>query len=80
MRALLNKFVEGPKMLLFLVHLLFLSLFYNVAGINLTYIVRKDKSGFYPSCVAEELERYAGIGWIYPIPKDTRQGLPTIGM
>lgn len=49
----------------------------NVASINLTYIVKKDENVIYPSCVAEELERYAAIGWIYPIPEDVEK-LPDI--
>lgn len=58
------------------IFLIFYSLFI-VAGINLTYIVKKDENVIYPSCIAEELERYAAIGWIYPIP-DTVQNLPNI--
>lgn len=49
----------------------------NVASINLTYIVKKDDNAMYPSCVAEELERYEAIGWIYPIPEDIEK-LPDI--
>nr|CAI5845464.1 unnamed protein product [Callosobruchus analis] len=56
-----------------------------VRGINLTYIVKKDNDSFYPSCIAEELERYRAIGWIYPIPSNehyvpniTTKFLPTL--
>ncbi|CAH1965540.1 unnamed protein product [Acanthoscelides obtectus] len=54
--------------MLYLVLLLVLYPFIAVSGINLTYIVKKDNDAFYPSCIAEELERYRAIGWIYPIP------------
>lgn len=37
------------------------------ASINLTYIVKKDGEKLQPSCIAEENERYNGIGWVYPI-------------
>lgn len=56
--------------------LIFYSIFL-VAAINLTYIVKKDDGFIQPSCIAEELERYSAIGWIYPIP-DTVQKLPDI--
>lgn len=49
----------------------------TVASINLTYIVKKDEHVIYPSCIAEERERYSAIGWIYPIP-DEVQKLPNI--
>lgn len=51
--------------------------FLTVACINLTYIVKKDENVIYPSCIAEERERYAAIGWIYPIPNEV-QKIPNI--
>lgn len=57
--------------------MLLLIRFLNVAGINLTYIVKKDEHVTSHSCVAEELERYSAIGWIYPIPEN-KQDLPNI--
>lgn len=54
-----------------------LCLFLTVACINLTYIVKKDEHIIYPSCIAEEHERYAAIGWIYPITNEI-QKLPNI--
>ncbi|CAG9813738.1 unnamed protein product [Phaedon cochleariae] len=65
------------KNMLFLIVLLFLYPFLNVAGINLTYIVKKEQDGIHPSCIAEDLERYSAIGWIYPIP-ESPENLPVI--
>lgn len=51
--------------------------FLTVASINLTYFVKKDEHVIYPSCIAVERERYAAIGWIYPIPNEV-QMIPNI--
>lgn len=48
-----------------------------VVGTNLTYIVKQDDDFIHPSCIAEELERYTAIGWIYPVP-DSVEKLPNI--
>lgn len=63
-----------------MLYLIILLAFYpllNVTGINVTYIIQKNENILYPSCIAEDLERYVGIGWIYPIPKRS-QDLPRI--
>ncbi|KAG5891652.1 hypothetical protein JTB14_020070 [Gonioctena quinquepunctata] len=65
------------KKMLFLVLLLVICPFINVAGINLTYIVKKDENVISPSCIAEELERYAAVGWVYPIPV-SQENIPNI--
>ncbi|XP_044263744.1 uncharacterized protein LOC123010725 isoform X2 [Tribolium madens] len=55
------------------------------ASINLTYIVKKEGDTLQPNCIAEENERYAAIGWIYPLstneetrPQITNKFIPTI--
>lgn len=63
--------------MLCLVLLLVLYPFINVSAINLTHIVKKHKGVIQPSCIAEDLERYSAIGWIYPIP-DSKEDLPNI--
>lgn len=57
--------------------ILLLALFPFNGGINLTYIVKKDKNTILPSCIAEEFERYEAIGWVYPIPS-SKEGIPNI--
>jgi hypothetical protein len=50
-------------------------------GINLTYIVKTEDGELQPSCIAEENERYAGIGWVYPLaaaPRIATKFVPTI--
>lgn len=63
--------------MLWLVLFLILYPFFNVDGINLTYIVKKDDNVVHPSCITEENERYAAVDWIYPIPNSV-QDLPNI--
>ncbi|XP_056638820.1 uncharacterized protein LOC130446528 [Diorhabda sublineata] len=67
---------KRAKMLFLIILLIFYPLL-NVTGINVTYIVQKSENVLYPSCIAEDLERYVGIGWVYPIPKTSRD-LPHI--
>lgn len=43
-------------------------LFVVRASINLTYILKREPDKIQPSCIAEELERYTAVGWVYPIP------------
>lgn len=69
--------VSDKKKMFSVVVLLIFCPFLIVAGINLTYIVKKNEQTIHPSCIAEEFERYAAIGWIYPIPEDVQQ-LPNI--
>ncbi|XP_018562896.1 uncharacterized protein LOC108904723 [Anoplophora glabripennis] len=57
--------------------ILLFTLFPFNGGINLTYIVKKDKIKILPSCIAEEFERYEAVGWVYPIPNE-EQRIPNI--
>ncbi|KAF7280030.1 hypothetical protein GWI33_006462 [Rhynchophorus ferrugineus] len=34
---------------------------------NLMYILKREKHQVQPSCIAEELERYKAVGWVYPL-------------
>ncbi|CAG9860166.1 unnamed protein product [Phyllotreta striolata] len=49
------------------------------AGYNVSYFAGAGPSErFSASCVAEELERYSGIDWIYPLGIAGERGLPTL--
>ncbi|KAL1513774.1 hypothetical protein ABEB36_003139 [Hypothenemus hampei] len=48
----------------------FSQLFWFVQSISLTYILKRQKTSVQPTCLAEGLERYSAVGWIYPIPDD----------
>ncbi|KAJ8923877.1 hypothetical protein NQ315_006653 [Exocentrus adspersus] len=60
-----------------IISILFLILCPPNEGINLTYIIKKDRDKLQPSCIAEEFERYEAIGWVYPIPTN-EAGIPKI--
>ncbi|XP_060534337.1 uncharacterized protein LOC132706804 [Cylas formicarius] len=45
--------------------------------VDLTYILKREKSKVRPSCIAEGLERYDAVGWVYPMPADGT-GIPNI--
>ncbi|RZC27695.1 uncharacterized protein BDFB_000742, partial [Asbolus verrucosus] len=45
--------------------------------INLTYIVKKEGEKLQPNCIADENERYAAVGWVYPLP-EKEDNLPNI--
>nr|XP_008195175.1 PREDICTED: uncharacterized protein LOC662380 isoform X1 [Tribolium castaneum] len=72
------------KMLILSILLTLLALVHQSASINLTYIVKKEGDTLQPNCIAEENERYAAIGWIYPLsrtnqePRITNKYVPTI--
>ncbi|XP_050510220.1 uncharacterized protein LOC114349462 [Diabrotica virgifera virgifera] len=73
-----NKLIQHKRSkMLYLALLLVFYPFLCVTGINLTYIVKKDGNFSYPSCIAEDLERYTGVGWVYPIPSSA-QNLPSV--
>lgn len=50
-------------------------LFLFAESVSLTYILKKENTHLQPSCIAEGLERYSAVGWIYPAPDDG-VGLP----
>lgn len=56
-------------MLIFTVLLLVLPFVSQTGAINLTYILKKQNGKPKPICLAQEVERYQGVGWIYPIPE-----------
>ncbi|KAJ8973052.1 hypothetical protein NQ317_011332 [Molorchus minor] len=64
-------------MLCLVVLLVLLGLWDVDATINLTYILKKDGDRIQPSCIAEESERYAAVGWVYPIATDQEE-IPNI--
>ncbi|CAG9766449.1 unnamed protein product [Ceutorhynchus assimilis] len=45
-------------------------LFLIAESASLTYILKRDRANLQPSCVAEGLDRYSAVGWIYPMPED----------
>ncbi|XP_049826701.1 uncharacterized protein LOC109605342 isoform X2 [Aethina tumida] len=60
---------KRKKMLIFTVLLLVLPFVSQTGAINLTYILKKHNGKPKPICLAQEVERYQGVGWIYPIPE-----------
>lgn len=42
---------------------------------NLMYILKREKHQIQPSCIAEELERYKAIGWVYPLNNSENEEL-----
>ncbi|XP_048523168.1 uncharacterized protein LOC109540509 isoform X2 [Dendroctonus ponderosae] len=43
-------------------------LFLVIECVSLTYFLKIDGTHLHPICIAEGLERYSAVGWIYPVP------------
>ncbi|XP_066143041.1 uncharacterized protein [Euwallacea fornicatus] len=63
----------------------FVHLLVAVQCVNVTYILRIDGTHLQPSCIAEGLERYQALGWVYPViaagnapPNATVKYIPSI--
>ncbi|CAH0552096.1 unnamed protein product [Brassicogethes aeneus] len=60
-------------MLMLTVLLVILPFLHQGTSINLTYILKKQNDKLEPSCLAQDSERYRGVGWVYPIPENESQ-------